>query len=153
QATVEDQTKKKLEQEQKNIEINDKTEKIVKKNTPSLKIDANLEEFRVILASKRAKLFDIQVQGIKANISQAPEKTLINLILSELRVLDLYKKARYQQIISQQGDDKELLRVDLSLFNYPEEYIKGVDVYYCDVQIQFAKATIVFLFKHIDAIL
>ncbi|CAF3681386.1 unnamed protein product [Rotaria sordida] len=153
QVTAEDQTKKKLEQEQKNIEINDKTEKIVKKNTPSLKIDANLEEFRVILASKRAKLFDIQVQGIKANISQAPEKTLINLILSELRVLDLYKKARYQQIISQQGDDKELLRVDLSLFNYPEEYIKGVDVYYCDVQIQFAKATIVFLFKHIDAIL
>lgn len=30
---------------------------------PSLKIDADLEEFRIILASKRAKLFDVQVQG------------------------------------------------------------------------------------------
>ncbi|CAF4398750.1 unnamed protein product, partial [Rotaria socialis] len=60
----------------------------------SLKIDADLEEFRIILASKQAKLFDIQVQGVKAYVSQAPEKTLVNLILSDLlRVLDPYKDA------------------------------------------------------------
>jgi hypothetical protein len=57
------------------------------------------------------------------------------------------------QIVSQQGNDKELLRVDLSLFNYPEEYKKPIDVVDCDVKVQFAKANIVFLFKHIDAIL
>ncbi|CAF3667368.1 unnamed protein product [Rotaria sp. Silwood1] len=157
QATAEDQAKQKREQEQKNIEVNDKTGQIVKKNNaaavPSLKIDADLDEFRVILASKRAKLFDILIQGIKANVSQAPEKTLINLILSDLRVLDPYQQARYRQIISQQSDGKELLRIDLSLFNYPEGYVKGIDVYDCDVQVQFAKATIVFLFKHIDALL
>ncbi|CAF4190264.1 unnamed protein product [Rotaria sp. Silwood2] len=150
QTTIEDQTK------QKNIEVNDKVEKIVKKNNaaaPSLKIDANLDEFRVRLATKKAKLFDIQVQGIKAYVSQAPEKTLINLILSDLCVLDPYKEAQYRQIISQQGDSKELLRIDLSLFNYPEGYVKSVNVYDCDIQVQFAKATIVFLFKHIDAIL
>ncbi|CAF4656530.1 unnamed protein product [Rotaria sp. Silwood1] len=157
QATAEDQAKQKREQEQKNIEVNDKTGQIVKKHNaaavPSLKIDADLDEFRVIFASKRAKLFDILIQGIKANVSQAPEQTLINLILSDLRVLDPYQQARYRQIISQQSDDKELLRVDLSLFNYPEGYVKGIDVYDCDVQVQFAKATIVFLFKHIDALL
>ncbi|CAF2390576.1 unnamed protein product [Rotaria sp. Silwood2] len=120
---------------------------------PSLKIDADLEEFRIILASKQAKLFDIQVQGVKAYVSQAPEKTLVNLILSDLCILDPYKDARYRKIISQQGDDKELLRVDLSLFNYPEGYQKAIDVFDCDVKVQFAKANIVFLFKHIDAIL
>ncbi|CAF4610852.1 unnamed protein product, partial [Rotaria sp. Silwood2] len=110
---------------------------------PSLKIDADLEEFRIILALKQAKLFDIQVQGIKAYVSQAPKKTLINLMLSDLRILDPYKEARYRKIISQQGDDKELLRVDLSLFTYPGEYQKPIDVFDCDVKVQFAKANIV----------
>jgi hypothetical protein len=57
------------------------------------------------------------------------------------------------KIISQQGDDKELLRVDLSLFNYPDGYKKPLDIVDCDVKVQFAKANIIFLFKHIDAIL
>ncbi|CAF4137741.1 unnamed protein product, partial [Adineta steineri] len=121
--------------------------------TPTLKIEADLEEFRIIIASKITQLFDIQVQGVKADVSQAPEKTLINLILSDLRVFDPYEGARYRKIISQQGDDKELLRVDLCLFNYPDEYVKPLDIVDCDVKVQFAKANIVFLFKHIDAIL
>jgi hypothetical protein len=138
--------------------------------TPTLKIEADLEEFRVIIASKLTQLFDIQVQGVKADVSQAPEKTLVNLILSDLRVFDPYDGARYRKvrqkpkntfikfnyffkIVSQQGDDKELLRVDLSLFNYPEGYTKSIDIVDCDVKVQFAKANIVFLFKHIDAIL
>ncbi|CAF4288618.1 unnamed protein product, partial [Adineta steineri] len=133
------------------------TGKVVKKNdvpvTPTLKIEADLEEFRIIIASKITQLFDIQVLGVKADVSQAPEKTLINLILSDLRVFDLYEGARYRKIISQQGDDKELLRVDLCLFNYPDEYVKPLDIVDCDVKVQFAKANIVFLFKHIDAIL
>jgi hypothetical protein len=33
--------------------------------SPSLKIKAGLEEFRIILASKQARLFDIQVQGFE----------------------------------------------------------------------------------------
>jgi hypothetical protein len=109
--------------------------------------------------------------GVKADVSQAPEKTLINLILSDLRVFDPYEGARFRkvttqphffsicktsfrsQIVSQQGNDKELLRVDLCLFNYPDGYQKPLDVVDCDVNVQFAKANIVFLFKHIDAIL
>ncbi|UJR10669.1 hypothetical protein I4U23_014864 [Adineta vaga] len=159
--TTEDPTKiKQEEEEEKNDDENknnEKTGKIVKKNdaptTPSLKINADLEEFRIILESKQARLFDIQVQGIKAEVTQSSEKTLVNLILSDLRVFDPYKEARYRKIISQQGNDKELLRVDLSLFNYPGNYKKPLDVYDCDVKVQFAKATIVFLFKHIDALL
>jgi hypothetical protein len=57
------------------------------------------------------------------------------------------------KIISQKGDDKDLLRVDLSLFTYAETYTKPVEVYDCDVKVVFAKANIVFLFKHIDALL
>jgi hypothetical protein len=66
--------------------------------TPTLKIKADLEEFRVIIASKVTQLFDIQVQGVKANVSQAPEKTLINLILSDLRAFDPYEGARYRKV-------------------------------------------------------
>ena len=32
--------------------------------SPSLQIQAGLEEFRIILATKQARIFDIQVQGI-----------------------------------------------------------------------------------------
>lgn len=32
---------------------------------PSLQITASLEEFQIILASKGARIFDIQVQGLK----------------------------------------------------------------------------------------
>ena len=32
---------------------------------PSLQIKAGLEEFRIILASKGARIFDIQVQGLQ----------------------------------------------------------------------------------------
>ncbi|CAF0945953.1 unnamed protein product [Adineta ricciae] len=149
-----DATKPKVEDENKAIE---KAEKVVKKNdaptTPSLTINADLEEFRIILATKQARLFDVQVQGIIAKVAQSSEKTLVNLILSDLRIFDPYKEARYRKIISQQGDEKELLRVDLSLFNHPEGVAKPLDYFDCDVKVQFAKATIVFLFKHIGALL
>ncbi|CAF0751812.1 unnamed protein product [Rotaria sordida] len=131
--------------------------KVIKKNdvpvTPTLKIKADLEEVRVIIASQVTQLFDVQVQGVKADVSRASETTIVNLILSDLRVFDPYEGARYRKIVSQQGDDKELLRVTVSLFDYPEDYEKPVDVVDCDVKVQFAKANIIFLFKHIDAIL
>jgi len=66
--------------------------------TPTLKIQADLEEFQVIIASKITQLFDIQVQGVKADVSQTPEKTLVNLILSDLRVFDPYEGARYRKV-------------------------------------------------------
>lgn len=59
----------------------------------------------------------------------------------------------FSKIISQQGNEKELLRVDLALFNHPEGVAKPLDFFDCDVKVQFAKATIVFLFKHIGALL
>ena len=61
--------------------------------TPTFKIEVDLEESRVIIASKVTQLFDIKVQGVKANVSQAPEKTLVNLILFDLRVFDPYEGA------------------------------------------------------------
>ncbi len=119
----------------------------------SNQIQADLEEFRVIVASKVTQLFDVQVQGVKVDISDTPEKTLINLILSDLRVFDPYEGARYRKIISQQGNEKELLRIDITLFTYPDGYKKPLDAVDCDVKMQFAKANIIFLFKHIDIIL
>lgn len=43
--------------------------------------------------------------------------------------------------------------MDVCLFEYPDGYEKPLNVVDCDVKVQFAKANIIFLFKHIDAIL
>jgi len=66
--------------------------------SPSLQIKAGLEEFRIISASKQARLFDIQVQCITADGSQTLEKTLIGLSLSNLRVFNPYQEARYKKV-------------------------------------------------------
>ncbi|CAF3775950.1 unnamed protein product, partial [Rotaria magnacalcarata] len=121
--------------------------------TPTLNIKADLEEFRIIVASKVAQLFDVKVQGVKADISQAPKLAVVNLILSDVRVFDPHEGARYRKIVSQQTDYKELLRVTVSLFDYDDDYRKPIDVVDCDVTVKFAKANIIFLFKHIDALL
>ncbi len=76
--------------------------------TPTLKIEADLEEFRVIIASKVTQLFDIQVQGVKADVSQTPEKTLVNLILSDLRVFDPYEGARYRKVRRRKKNSEKL---------------------------------------------
>jgi len=78
--------------------------------TPTLKIEADLEEFQVIIASKATQLFDIQVQGVKADVSQAPEKTLVNLILSDLRVFDPYEGARYRKVRRRKPKNKRLIK-------------------------------------------
>ncbi|CAF4508473.1 unnamed protein product, partial [Rotaria socialis] len=121
--------------------------------TPTLNIKADLEEFQIIVASKVAQLFDVKVQGVNADISQAPKLTVVNLILSDVRVFDPHEDARYRKIVSQQTDYKKLLRVTVSLFGYDDDYQKPIDVVDCDVKVKFAKANIIFLFKHIDAIL
>jgi hypothetical protein len=36
--------------------------------------------------------------GIKANVLQAPEKTSVILKLSDLRIYDPYKEARYRKV-------------------------------------------------------
>ncbi len=73
QDSPENQAKKKQDEEEKKLQeqknVVDENKKIVKKNdtpaAPSLKINADLEEFRIILGSKQTKIFDIQVQGLK----------------------------------------------------------------------------------------
>jgi hypothetical protein len=57
---------------------------------------------------------------------------------------------RLFQIISQQNGGDELLSVSMLLFNYPKKHTKALDDVDCYVQIHFAKANIMFLYKHID---
>lgn len=121
--------------------------------TPTTYIQANFEEFQIILESKEARVFDIQVGGIEANVSQARDRVEAHLVLSHLKIFDPYKDARYQQIVSQQSDESKLLCIDFTLFNYKADFVKPLDAYDCDVFVRFAKANIVFLYKHIGAFL
>ncbi|CAF1560651.1 unnamed protein product, partial [Didymodactylos carnosus] len=63
----------------------------------SLAIKAELEEFRFLISTKDAAVFDISVGGIKANVSQQPSKTAVNLILSNLNVYDPNPSAKYKK--------------------------------------------------------
>jgi hypothetical protein len=44
------------------------------------------------------KIFFEFSSGIKANVSQAPEKTFVTVTLSDLRVFDPHTGARYQKV-------------------------------------------------------
>jgi hypothetical protein len=76
QDSPEIQAKKKQQQEEEEKKIQeqkstDDSKKVVKKAdapvAPSFKIKAGLEEFQIILGSKSARLFDIQVQGLNSD--------------------------------------------------------------------------------------
>ena len=57
-----------------------KKKEVLKKNaSPSLRINAVLEEFRVILASKQTRLFDIQVQGLNRNVFESFGRTFLQV--------------------------------------------------------------------------
>lgn len=57
------------------------------------------------------------------------------------------------QIISQQSGDNELLSISMVLFNYPKRHTKALEDVDCDVKVNFAKANITLLYKHIDQIM
>jgi hypothetical protein len=57
---------------------------------------------------------------------------------------------RLFQIISQQNGDNELLSVFMTLFNYPKTHTKALNDVDYDIKLNFAKANITFLYKHID---
>ncbi|CAF1242324.1 unnamed protein product [Didymodactylos carnosus] len=153
-----EEEKKKNEQQENDKVITTVTDKEKKKPdtvvaTPSLAISAELEEFRFIISTEEAPLFDISVGGLKANVSQQPNKTIVNLILSNFNIYDPNPHAKYKKIISQQGDADELLRIDLILHNLSNDQKKDLNAVDCNVEVKFAKANIVFLFKHIDVLL
>ncbi|CAF1170061.1 unnamed protein product [Rotaria sordida] len=130
---------------------------IVKKDPASgmstFQFEVHLEGLRAIIGLEFFQIIDIQSQGLHAHILNSIEKTSAHLILTDLRVFDANPNARYRHIISQQTNDKQLLYIDFTLFNYPKKYEKTIDDIDCDIKIQLTKLNIVLLYKHIDLIL
>ncbi|CAF2841774.1 unnamed protein product [Rotaria sp. Silwood2] len=108
---------------------------------PTFQIEAHLEGLRAIIGLEFFQIIDIQSQGLRAHILNSVEKTSAHLILTDLRAFDPNPKARYRHIISQRSTDKQLLRVDFTLFNYPKNYEKTLDDIDCEIKIQLTKKT------------
>ncbi|CAF4370667.1 unnamed protein product, partial [Adineta steineri] len=81
------------------------------------------------------------------------EQTAVNIILADFYVYDSNPKARCHKIISQQGNEKQLLRMNLSLYNYPKKYQMTLVDVDCDLKLQLTKLNIIFLYKHVDLVL
>ena len=64
----------------------------------TLEIKADLEEFRVVIATINTQLFDLYVQGVKADMHHTFDKTLINLILTDCCISDPNINARYRKV-------------------------------------------------------
>ncbi|CAF1293254.1 unnamed protein product, partial [Didymodactylos carnosus] len=130
---------------------------IVKKDPlsvmPTFQIDADLDGLRAIIGSEFAQILDIHIQDLHVHAFNSIEKTLVNLIVKDFYAVDPSPTARHRKIISQQGDDKQLLRVDFSLFNYSNKHEKTLDEVDCDVKVQLTKVSMVLLYKHVDLIL
>ncbi|CAF1256037.1 unnamed protein product [Rotaria sordida] len=148
------QLSEKFSQENKRMST---IEKFVKTNNLSLEstleIEANLEEFHIVIATMDTQMFDVYIHGVKANMHNTSNETFLNLILTDFCMFDPHMDARFRKIISQQSEDNELLSVSMVLFNYPKIHTKALDDVDCSVKINFAKAKILFLYKYVDQIM
>ncbi|CAF3842051.1 unnamed protein product [Rotaria sp. Silwood1] len=116
-----------------------------------LQIEALLSILRFQDTLMKQLLQDIlENQAKKKQKEQTNAKDNKNI---DIKLENLSRKKGDQSIISQQDDNKELLHVDLFLFNCPKGYQKPINVFDCDIKVQFAKANFVFLFKYIHTIL
>ncbi|CAF3918749.1 unnamed protein product, partial [Rotaria sordida] len=141
----------------KRVASKPKPKNIVKSDStsvmPTFQIEVDLKGLRAIIGFELFQVLDIQSQGFRAHILNSTEKTSAYLVFTDLYVFDPNPKARYCHIISQQGIDKQLLRIDFTRLNYPKNYEKTLNDIHCDVKIQLTKLHMVLLYKHMDLIL
>ncbi|CAF4608864.1 unnamed protein product [Rotaria sp. Silwood1] len=76
-------------------------EKFVKTNRSSsastLAIEANLEEFHIVIATVDTQMFDVYVHGVQANVHNSSSETLVNLILTDFYMFDPHMDARFRK--------------------------------------------------------
>ncbi|CAF1248487.1 unnamed protein product [Rotaria sordida] len=141
----------------KRVASKPKRKNIVKSDStsvmPTFQIEVDLKGLRAIIGFELFQVLDIQSQGFRAHILNSTEKTSAYLVFTDLYVFDPNPKARYRHIISQQGIDKQLLRIDFTRLNYPKNDEKTLNDIDCDVKIQLTKLHMVLLYKHMDLIL
>ncbi|CAF3978777.1 unnamed protein product [Adineta steineri] len=148
----------KISQEQHQIPAKRSTQQqVIKKDSrttiPTFRFEANLEGLRAIIGSEYSQILDINFQDLHFDALNSKEQTAVNIILADFYVYDSNPKARFHKIISQQGNEKQLLRMNLSLYNYPKKYQMTLDDVDCDLKLQLTKLNIIFLYKHIDLVL
>ena len=81
--------------------VTDKTtvnhsENIVDRTT--MVIQADLQEFRVIISTVNNPMFDVHVQGVKGKIEQRSNRTNIDLVLNNFCLFDSNIDAKYREV-------------------------------------------------------
>lgn len=81
--------------------VTDKTtvnhsENIVDRTT--MEIQADLQEFRVIISTVNNPMFDVHVQGVKGKIEQRSNRTNIDLVLNNFCLFDSNIDAKYREV-------------------------------------------------------
>ncbi len=93
---------------------------IIDLNSIEMKLNAKFDGLRVRLSTQKKNYFEIGISTLEAELtSKAAEKNL-EIVLNSISVLDLDENNRlYRKIVSLKESSKELIRVQIKLFNAP----------------------------------
>lgn len=80
------------------IEQQTTTKTIVKTDKTTVEIQADLQEFRLIISTINNPMFDVHVQGVKGEIQHRLNQTNINLVLKNFCLLDSNTDAKYRRV-------------------------------------------------------
>lgn len=84
------------QQEKQMVEIN--SEKSVEKNRTTVEIQADLQEFRLIISTVNNQMFDVHIQGVKGKIQHRLNQTNIDLVLNNFYLFDSNADAKYRRV-------------------------------------------------------
>ena len=131
---------------QKSIQSNEEKEK--ESLSSSYKMKVNLKEIDSLMGTGNEHLLLIQLKELNGFIQQTNIFILSHLFLNDLLIIDLNDKCIYQNILYKNEQRKDLLQIDLSLYNYSNKLItKPKD---CQSYLKgfIQKINFIFLFKY-----
>jgi hypothetical protein len=107
------------------LSSNKSNSSIIKKesssSSPSFKINIQFEGIHLLIGSN---ILYIELNQLNIFLSKTNIEILLNIILNDLSIIDLYPNSFYQNILSKENSSNDLINLELSLFNYSNKLIK-----------------------------
>ena len=97
---------------------------VVESSSPSFQIQFQFDGIDLLLSSIDNYFLYFQLDLLKGFVSKNNSLILLNLIVKNLSLIDLNSNSFYREILSKEDPSKDLLQLDLSLFNYSNKLIE-----------------------------
>ncbi|CAF1173038.1 unnamed protein product [Adineta ricciae] len=121
-------------------------------NKSSFEIHFHIKQICLLIGSESIHLIYFELKEFQGKFSKTNVKMLLNLTLNDLRLIDLFDKSRYQFILSKENLEKNLLEIDLSIFNSANKSIKSFTKHQSYFKGFIQKLNFIFLYKYLQLI-